>query len=221
MQLLEAINRVMRSAGQEALTDLSDTSMERGNAEEAINRARKQILTNGYLFNTDIIDLQPDPAESNKVPFPQGFLYVGLQERLFKFKKSGNETRLLSFRYTENSKGKQQAFVFDLKTAKFVVAEVTEVEQVFDVFVNSEEGKGFERIPDHCAEWIATRAAADYFMEVNGGPSTLLEARAEKSKTLFINKEPFADIHTVSGFRSLEAAGQGGTSTFDVRTQSR
>lgn len=202
--------------------DLEDQGMERGNVVEALNRARKQILSNGYQFNTDVVDLQPDTNEDNKVNYPTGFLFVGLGERLFDIGKSNNEFRRLTYRYTANSQGKQSPFIWDRRTGDFVTEEVTNVVRVFDVFDSSETQKGFDRIPELCAEWISTRAAADYFHEVNGVPSTLLEGRAERAKTRFINKEPFANIHAVTGFSTLQAIGHGGsTSSFDVRTQSR
>lgn len=200
--------------------DLADESMERGNALEALTRARKQILSNGYQFNTDVVDLQPDPEENGKVNYPVGFLFVGLGARLFNLGRGGHEDRRLSYRYTKNSKGKQSAFVWNQRDRSFVTSEVADVVQVSDVFDVSESQKGFDRIPELCAEWIATRAAADYFHEVNGVSSLTLDKRAEQAKTRFINKERFADIHSVTGFRTIEAIGHGGTtSSFDVRTQ--
>lgn len=221
MDLLEALNRVLRSAGQEPITDLSDQSMERGNAVEAVNRARKQILSNGYAFNTDVVDLQPDSGESNKVNYPTGFLFVGLgPPRHWDLNLHTDESRRLSYRYTNNAQAALAPFIWDLKERSFVTEEVVNVVQVFDVFDVSVDERGFDRIPQLCAEWVATRAAADYFHEYNGAPSTLLELRAERAKSRFVNRETFADIHTVTGFRSIEAIGRGGsTSSFDVRTQ--
>lgn len=222
MNQLEALNRILRSAGHDNTVDLGDQSMERGNATEALNRARKQILSNGYQFNTDVVDLQPDPAHDNKVKYPTGFLFVGLGERFFHLGRSGNEERRLTFRYTADSDGKQTGFIWDQRERAFVTEEVVDVVRVFDVFDSSEEQQGFDRIPQLCAEWIATLAAAEYFHEVNGVSSATLEKRAEKARTRFINKERFADIHSVTGFRTLEAIGHGGTtSSFDVRTQTR
>ena len=220
MELLEAINRVLSSAGQEPVQDLGSTSMEKGKAQDAIDRARKEILTNGYAFNTDVLDLQPDPAEANKVPYPTGFLFVGVGSRLFKHNRASAEVRALSFRYIANAAGKQQAFIWDLREREFVTSAVTNVVQVFDVLATSEDNRGFDRIPELCASWIAQEAASQYFHTVNAGPSADLLRRVEKAKTKFINRERFSDIHTVSGFRTIEAIGQGGTtSTFDVRTQ--
>lgn len=220
MDLLEAINRVISSAGQEPIQDLASTSMEKGKAQEAINRARKEILANGYQFNTDVLDLEPDPAEANKVPFPEGFLFVGLGHRPFKHDKSSSEVRNLSYRYTQNSKSKQQAFIWDLRESVFVTDTVTSAVRVFDIFDDTVLNKNFNRIPELCASWIAQEAAAQYFHTVNAGPSADLLRRVDKAKTKFINREKMGDIHTVTGFRTIEAIGQGGTtSTFDVRTQ--
>ncbi len=220
MQLLEAINRVLTSAGQEPVQDLSSTSMEKGKAQETITRARKEILTNGYAFNTDVLDLQPDPAEANRVPYPTGFLFVGVGSRLFKHNRASSETRHLSYRYIANSAGAQQAFIWDLRDRSFVTSAVTNVVQVFDVFDADLDGKAFDRIPELCASWIGQEAAAQYFHTVNAGPSADLLRRVEKAKTKFINRERFTDIHNVSGFRTIEAIGAGGTtSSFDVRTQ--
>lgn len=220
MNLQEAINRVLTSAGQEPIQDLGDTSMEKGKAQEAITRARKEILTNGYAFNTDVLDLQPDPSEGNKVPYPTGFLFVGVGSRLFKHNRASAEVRALSFRYIESSGGAQKAFIWDLREREFVTSEVTNVVQVFDVFDAELDGKAFDRIPELMASWVAQEAAAQYFHTVNAGPSADLLRRVEKAKTKFINRERFSDIHTVSGFRSIEAIGAGGsTSSFDVRTQ--
>jgi len=220
MLLQDAINRVLTSAGQEPIQDLSDTSMEKGKAQGAINRARREILTNGYHFNTDVLDLQPDPSEAGRVPYPTGFLFVGIGSRLSKHSRGFSDVRHLSYRYITNSKNKQQAFIWDLRERSFVTSVVTNVVKVFDVFDVSEDGVGFDRIPELCASWIAQEAAAQYFHTVNAGPSSDLLRRVEKAKTKFINKERFSDIHSVSGFRTIEAIGAGGTtSTFDVRTQ--
>jgi len=220
MQLLEAINRVISSAGQEPVQDLSSTSMERGKAEDAINRARKEILANGYQFNTDVLDLQPDPAEANKVAYPEGFLFVGLGSRPFKHNRGTSDVRNLSYRYTANSSNKQQAFIWNLRDLFFVTDTVTSAIRVFDVFDNTVEGRNFTRIPELLASWISQEAAAQYFHTVNAGPSADLLRRVEKAKTKFINREKMGDIHTVTGFRTIEAIGQGGTtSTFDVRSQ--
>ena len=105
MLLLEAINRVLTSAGQEPIQDLSSTSMEKGKAEETISRARKEILTNGYTFNTDVLDLQPSPSEGGKVAYPTGFLFVGVGSRLFKNNRASAEVRALSYRHIANAGG--------------------------------------------------------------------------------------------------------------------
>ncbi len=220
MLLQEAINRVLTSAGQEPIQDLSSTSMEKGKAEETISRARKEILANGYSFNTDVLDLQSNPSEGNKVAYPEGFLFVGVGSRLSKHNRASAEVRALSFRYIANAGGSQQAFLWDLRERAFVTSAVTNVVQVFDVFDAELDGKAFERIPELCASWISQEAAAQYFHTVNAGPSSDLLRRVEKAKTKFINRERFSDIHTVSGFRTIEAIGAGGTTTtFDVRTQ--
>ena len=220
MQLLEAINEVLSSAGQEPVQDLSSTSMEKGKAQAAVDRARKKILSNGYAFNTDVVDLQPDSAEGNKVPFPTGFLFVGVGSRPFVLDRSSTEDRRLSFRYTVNAVGNQQAFIWNLRDPAFVTSEVKDVIQIFDVLDTSEDNRGHDRIPELCASWIAQEAAARYFHTVNGGPSSELGRLVERAKTKFINRERFKDIHSVSGFRTLQAIGAGGsTSSFDVRTQ--
>lgn len=223
MDLLEALNRVLRGVGKESLNDLDDEDMRRGDAEEVLNRTRKEILANGYDFNTDLVDLQPLPAEGGKVAYPTGFLFVGFNKRTFNRNRTGTtETiRALSFRHTENSDGNQQAFIFDLNTRTFVVTAVADVCQVFDIFDDADPNNGFDRIPDLMAQWISRKASAEYYYEVNQGPSQTLEAKAAKAMTKFINRHPFSDIHTVTGFRQIEAIGAGGsTSTFDVRTQS-
>ncbi len=223
MKLLEALNRVLRGSGKGVLQELEDESMDKGDANEALDRSRIAILSNGYAFNTDVSDLNPDPAEGNKVPYPEGMLQVALGSRRFQRNRSSIESRRLSFRYTENSSGSQQAFIYNMRERKFVTDQVKDVVTVFDVFdVSDEANKGFDRIPQLCADWIAKQAAAEFFHEVNASPSATLEGRAIRANTKFVNREEFSDIHSVTGFRTMEAIGSGGSSSsLDVRSQAR
>ncbi len=223
IKLIEALNRVLRGSSKDSLQEIEDESMDKGDANEALNRSRIAILSNGYAFNTDVSDLQPDPNEGGKVPYPEEMLFVALGSHGFSRNRSSVESRRLSFRYTENSSGDQQAFIYNMRTRKFVTDEVKNVITVFDVFDPSDDANsGFNRIPQLCADWIAKQAAAEYFHEVEGSPSPTLEARSIRASTKFVNREEFSDIHSVTGFRTLEAIGHGGSSSsLDVRVQAR
>lgn len=223
MKLLEALNRVLRGSGKGALQEVGDESMDKGDAQEALNRSRIAILTNGYAFNTDTSDLQPDPNEGNKVPYPEEMLYVGIGSNQSRLNRANTDTRLLSYRYTDNSTGDQQAFLFDLRLRAFVKDTVKNIVTVFDVFdAGDETDQGFNRIPQLCADWIAKQAAAEFFHEVNASPSATLAAAATRASTKFVNRERFSTIHGVTGFAAIEAIGSGGSTTsLDVRTQAR
>lgn len=222
MKLIDALNRVLRGSGKGALQEIADESMDKGDAQQALDRSRIAILSNGYAFNTDVTDLQPDPNEGGKVPYPDTMLYVALGSTRFSRNRASVEARRLSFRYTDNSNEDQQPFIFDMRKRIFVTDEVKNVVTVFDVFDGSDEANlGFDRIPQLCADWIAKQAAAEFFHEVDGSPSPTLEGRAIRANTKFVNREQFSTIHAVTGFSSIEAIGSGGTTSLDVRVQAR
>lgn len=210
MKLLEAVNLVLRDGGKPAVNSLSDPNEDKGFAMAEITRQRKQILTNGYIFNTTYELLQPDGGDDSRVPVPvQGVL---------------NITYPQSKRYTAMTgpAPNETMSVFDVgdgrSVGEFVMSEVQAI-VVRDIFRSDDEGQWFDRLPEKCALWIAKRSSEQFFFQQNQGSSDSLRAMAEKAKTLFINSLPKRNINLTTGFWALRSVNSGGAGNFDARTQ--
>jgi len=211
LKLLEAVNLVLRDGGKPAVNSLSDPNEDKGFAMAEIGRQRKQILTNGYIFNTTYELLQPDGTDDSRVPVPvQGVL---------------NITYPQSKRYTAvtGPMPNETMSVFDVgdgtSVGEFVLGEVQAI-VIRDIFRSDDEGQWFDRLPEKCALWVAKRSSEQFFFQQNQGASDALRAAAEKAKTLFINSLPKRNLNRTTGFWALRATSTGGAGNFDARTQS-
>ena len=211
MNMLAAINLVLRQVGQGQLNELDESSQDGSLAKQAIIRARREILLSGHHFNTNIISLTPSQVST-------GGTRVAVDVVTFldiKFKDSKHTHRFdpeLQTTYVWNT---------DLDPPTWETEKVEEVEVVFDINDPNSAEDGYKNIPEIMAQWIAKRAAAEYWYEVHQSVSQTLEAKAERSKTRYQNSVPHKNIRSVTGFNTLALRGNASpTGTFDVRTQS-
>ncbi len=207
MKLLAAINLVLRQVGQGQNNELDESSQDASLAKQAIIRARREILLSGHHFNTDIVKLAVG-ANSRVAVDVVTFLSVKFKQRQY------------SHRYDPVD---EKTYVWDLDAdpPTYASIAVEDVEVVFDIFNNDEADDDFEVIPEIMAQWIAKRAAAEYWYEVHQAASLTLEAKAERAKTRYQNSVPHTNIGHVTGFFSLRLRGNAApTGSFDPRTQS-
>lgn len=81
MQLIEAYNVCLRAIGQAAIASLDSYDPDVAEISNHVNEAKRQILSNGYPYNTDTITLSPDPSDGNKLNI-SGYLAVRLPDNL-------------------------------------------------------------------------------------------------------------------------------------------
>ena len=98
IKLLEAVNHCLSSSGKSNVSQLNDGSEHQARAQNAIATIRKDILTRGWKFNTNIVSLAVDG--DGRVPVDKSYLKVGFRDLN------------LSLRYHEDT---NQQFVWDIR----------------------------------------------------------------------------------------------------------
>jgi hypothetical protein len=209
LNLLAAINLVLRQSGQGQSNELSESSQDAALAKQAIIRARREILVSGFHFNTNIITLTASNVST-------GGKRVAVDVATFlsvKFSESKHSHRF--------DPDLSTTYVWDMDAKTWETEAVADVEVVFDINNPNEAEDNFKILPELMAQWIAKRAAAEYWYETHQSISQTLEAKAERAKTRFQNSIPHRNIRSVTGFNSLALRGNASpTGTFDARTQS-
>lgn len=214
VRMLDAINLVLRQVGQGQNNELDESSQDASLAKQAIIRARREVLASGFHFNQNRISLAPGP--DGRVPVD----VVALLS--VRFKEPNHSHRL------DPTDGKTYVWNLGLGSTSGEgrpdwVRDVTVHDTVVVVDITNPDTAelDYHRIPELCAQWIAKRAAAEYWYEVHQAVSQTLEAKAERAKTQFQNSIPHRNIGTVTGYSALRLRGNSSpTGTFDARTQS-
>ncbi len=210
MKFLEAVNLVLRSGGKAAVNSLSDPNEDKGFAMAELVRQRKQVLTNGYIFNTTFEILLPDGDQGGFVPVPVNeVLHITYPDSKRYTERQGPAPNLTQLVFDHGDERTPGSFVTS-KVNAIVVRDLTNIE---------EEDLDFDKIQEKCALWIAKRAASEFYFQINQQGSDVLKAEAEKSKTLFINAQPKRNLNRTTRFWQLLATQAGGQGTFDARTQ--
>ena len=199
MLYLEALNLIIRGAAKAAINDPDDLSDSAQLAKLALARSRKRILSIGWQFNTKKITLQPNTA--GRVPVSNAYLEI-----LFKETK-----HIVQVDEEDNAK-----YVWNSDNQDWETAAVAETTVCFDYTPDSSQ---FKLLPEKLASWIAHDAAAKFWLESKGTVNQAHEAKAIREQSIWMNTQNLGDIHDVTGFTRLRAAGQGGTSVNDPRTQ--
>ncbi len=209
MKMLAAINLVLRQSGQGQNNELDESSQDAALAKQTIIRARREILLSGHHFNTDIKKLTASVVTSGGTRVAVDVVtYLSI-----KFKKPKHTHRFDPALGT--------TFVWDTDLRIWEPNTVEDVEVVFDINDPNVAEDGFKNLPEIMAQWIAKRAAAEYWYEVHQSTSQTLESKAERAKTRYQNSIPHSNIRAVTGFNTLALRGNASpTGSFDPRTQS-
>lgn len=180
MNLLTAINFVLRGSALDPSSDPTDENPEAGLAIEVIKRTRREILETGFPFNVRKITLQVD--QSGRVPISSAYLDVDLPR--------GFTTRV------DESDGER--YVWDIDDDSFHDEAMERIPIVHDI-------ADLDQIPEAFGRWIARQAAVNFFTEHLGSkvgvPATLMEARNE-ARAKAENSQPAGSIHTVTRWAS-------------------
>lgn len=207
--MLAAINLVLRQSGQGQNNELDESSQDAALAKQAIIRARREILLSGHHFNTDIRQLTASVVSSGGTRVAVDVVtYLSV-----KFKETKHTHRFDPELST--------TYVWDTDLKQWETDTVKDVELVFDINDPDTAEDGYKNLPEIMAQWIAKRAAAEYWYEIHQSVSQTLEAKAERAKTRYQNSIPHTNIRAVTGFNTLALRGNASpTGTFDPRTQS-
>lgn len=207
MDLLQAINIVIRASTKPAINDIDDQSQDANLARRTIREVRTEILSHGWRFNTRKLTLSVDT--DGRVPVPSTYLSV-------KF-STDNDRFVVQEREEDGA-----LFVYDQDTEDWHNAEMKDVIIIFDKGTDpTTEDAQFRLLPAKIARYIAYKAASEFFQEINGVENGGLLGRAVRAHASWVNTQEFTSMHGVTGFSAIKAAGHGGGSgTFDARTQS-
>ena len=173
MELLTAINFVLRGSGLDPSSDPTDENPEAGLAIEVIERTRTEILETGFPFNTRKITLQVD--QGGRVPISSAYLDVELPR--------GFTTRV------DESDGER--YVWDIEDDSFHDEAMERIPIIHDIIE-------FSQIPEAFGRWIARQSAVNFFTEHHGSkigvPATLTSQRNE-ARAKAENSQPGGSIH--------------------------
>ncbi len=205
MLQLEAINIIIRGSNKAVINDLDDESQAAQVAKRTLKQSRIDILERGWGFNTRNITLKLN--SDSKVPVSDSYLRVIIPDSRLAVQMDENEDGAL--------------FVWSHKTNvdTWHDAEIINVKIVMD-FPDDED---YRRLPQLVAQWIAWKAAADFWTEAHDGSiNQKLEAKSVRHQTRWLNTQgDLGNVRDASGFTAIAVQGFGGTtSTFDPRTQS-
>ena len=180
MELLTAINFVLRGAALDPASDPTDENPEAGLAVEVIKRTRREILETGFPFNTRKVTLQID--EGGRVPISSAYLDVVLPR--------GFTTRV--------DEGDGERYVWDISNDDWHDQAMERIDINHDI-------ETYSQIPEAYGRWIARQSAVNFFTEHNGSkftvPATLISQRNE-ARAKAENSQPAGSIHTATRWAS-------------------
>ena len=182
MELLTAINFVLRGSGLDPSSDPTDENPEAGLAIEVIKRTRTEILETGFPFNTLKIALR---VQAGRVPISSAYLDVVLPR--------GFTTRV------DESGGER--YVWDINNDDWHDQAMEGIQIIHDIIK-------FSQIPEAFGRWIARQSAVNFFTEHHGSkvavPATLTDQRNE-ARAKAENTQPGGSIHTATRWASRVA----------------
>lgn len=182
MNLLDALNLILRAASQPQVNATTD---ENANiAWNVLKRERRSILSNGYHFNRDSVDLAVDT--SDRVPLDRKFLKVRFP------------SDHLSFRDDPTT---NKRYVWDTHTSEYIDYALPDVDVVFDI-------DDFGLIPEQFQRWIAAKAALTHWHDTHGAnQNPYLQSELRDASARAINSLPSGEtnVHGATGWRGLRA----------------
>lgn len=136
------------------------------------------------------------------MPVSADYLKVTLPDKDFAIQKDESDGKLYVWSHKNN-------------VHTWHAAKIDEVEVVFDLGDDTD----YRLLPQLIAEWIAHKAAADFWTEAHDGSvNQKLEAVSLRRQTRWLNTQgDLGNVRDASGFTTISSAVPG---SFDPRTQS-
>jgi hypothetical protein len=182
MKLLDAINICLRANGDESINESTPLSQPASKAQGVVERKRKELLENGYPFNTALLTLTPET--DGKVRVARSYL-------VHKWPKG------ITYRVDPTDSSKW--ILWDIDDNDYVDVEVEDFEVHFDI-------TDFQNLPDTFARWVAHEAAIAYYGEVN--PTAPIPQRlisdALRAHSRFSATMPGFSLDDASGWTALK-----------------
>lgn len=192
---------IIRGSNKATVADLDDQSQAAQVAKRTLVQTRRDILERGWQFNSRVISL-PVNIEG-RVPVGD-YLALSIPDKDLAPQLDEADDSIYVWSHKKNVNTWHDATILDVTV-------------VFDLVDDTH----FASIPKLLAEWIAHKAAADFWTESHDGATNQkLEAVAVRRQSRWLNTQPHGNLNDVSGFTTLAVTGGGGSSTFDPRTQS-
>lgn len=192
MKILDAMNRCLRLTGKGAVNDPDSGNEDAAHAKATIKRVRRDILINGYHFNRNVLDLEPN--SEGKIQIAESYLRVELPVDL-SFRKDSDDGQIYLWNIDRNTWHDQT---------------VRDVKVVFDITNPDDPGDDFEHLPDDFAKWIALQAVSEFYMEKKDGvPNTAIQQMADEAAAHAINNLAPENIDEVTGFARIASAQAG------------
>ena len=187
MKILEAVNLCLRALNHAAVNEIGAGDENSALVKTTVESVRKEILIEGYDFNTDRVSMAVD--SSGKMPVSPTWLKIrGLP-------------RGITVRYHTDGSG----YLWDRPNNEWYAQPLEGIDVVFDITT-------FHQIPEHFARWIAHESAVRCFQQFNKSdpPRTLIQQRNRAQGNAAATIENIS-INTGNGFNRLLAAHHGTT----------
>jgi hypothetical protein len=181
MQLLEAVNIVLRMNGLPPINRIEEEEPTSRRMLDFVVESRRAILSSGFRWNTNVMTLSVD--DSGRVPINGSWLET-------RFNSSDLTTRL------DEDDGK--LYVWSVNENDWHGSSVTKAEIVFDV-----QSDNFATIPEAFARWIAVNAAHLAWLNRNGASGNPViggELRRAGTDALNSDAERAASVNRMSGW---------------------
>ncbi len=176
MNIIEALNIGLRAIGQSAVSSLDETDPDVSEWLNHYNIAYREILQNGYPFNTNTLNLVRSTTDGITAIQLNGYLKI-----------KGMEARGLT---GKNSR------VWDPSIANYYQSDWPGAEVVTEI--------SFGEIPQEFQEWIAYRAALYFFLQVKGPTADVAYwQQAEQNKCIRAENLYPQDYGTANGANRL------------------
>lgn len=169
MELLEVMNRCLRGSSYPAVNSDDDPDEAAALTNEVIKSVRKRVLSGGFAFNTDRINLAVDV--NGRVPVSNAYLKMEVPYRRISARKDGTDRFLW-----DNQAG-------EWWSDPITVTVVTDIENIPD-------------IPFLFAEWIAAESADRFRAESKGETTATLRQARNSARANAINSLEHASIFT-------------------------
>lgn len=176
MELLDAINLILRSSQRDSVSAVDSEDPSTNTALDTLQRVKRRILAKGHDFNTRRVTLAVN--DDGRVEVPE-YLDIVLPKRLIE--------------QVDSADGKR--YIWNQTTDDWHDEAVERVNVVFDI-------SDFANIPHRHQEWIAAEAAFQFFKDVHGQQASADHLREERDRARAnaLNQAPSSSILSTTGW---------------------